>query len=55
LITSWRIAKGLAERTHSNLHGGNLLIEDEKVTMDARIGDVGLYGSCNYNGSILVY
>ncbi|POG72508.1 kinase-like domain-containing protein, partial [Rhizophagus irregularis DAOM 181602=DAOM 197198] len=29
---------------HKNLHGGNLLIEDDKISTDARIGDVGLYG-----------
>ncbi|CAB5370974.1 unnamed protein product [Rhizophagus irregularis] len=32
-----------------NLHGGNLLIEDEKVS--ARISDVGLYEPCNYDKS----
>ncbi|CAG8733738.1 21776_t:CDS:2, partial [Rhizophagus irregularis] len=48
--TSWTaslagtIAGGL-ERIHSegkihrNLHGGNLLVEDEKVSTDARIAD----------------
>ncbi|RIA90087.1 kinase-like domain-containing protein [Glomus cerebriforme] len=47
----WGIAGGL-ERIHSegkfhrNLHGGNLLVEDEKISTDARIGDVGLYGPC---------
>ncbi|CAB5381650.1 unnamed protein product [Rhizophagus irregularis] len=48
----WGIAGGL-ERIHSegkihgNLHGGNLLIEDEKVSTDARISDVGLHGPCD--------
>ncbi|GBC07334.1 hypothetical protein RclHR1_00740017 [Rhizophagus clarus] len=42
------IARGLEKihiegKIHKNLHGGNLLIEDET---DARIGDVGLYGPC---------
>ncbi|RIA90086.1 kinase-like domain-containing protein [Glomus cerebriforme] len=48
------IAIGLEEihakgKFHRNLHGGNLLIEDEKVSTGARIaqiGDVGLYGPC---------
>src|ERR1700722_11249047 len=50
----WGIARGL-ERTHDegkingNLYGGNLLIKDEKVSTDARIGDVGLYGPCDHN------
>ncbi|GBC05292.1 hypothetical protein RclHR1_06160003 [Rhizophagus clarus] len=48
----WGIAGGL-ERIHSegkihgNIHGGNLLVEDEKVSTDARISDVGLHGPCN--------
>ncbi|PKC67531.1 kinase-like protein [Rhizophagus irregularis] len=59
----WGIAGGL-ERIHSegkihgNLHGGNLLVEDEKVSTDARIADVGLHGPCNNdinNGSIQRY
>jgi hypothetical protein len=37
-------------KIHGNLHGGNLLIEDEKVSTDARISDVGLHGPCNDNG-----
>ncbi|CAB4392076.1 unnamed protein product [Rhizophagus irregularis] len=45
----WGIAGGLERihaegKVHKNLHGGNLLIEDEKISTDARIGDVGLYG-----------
>ncbi|PKK62336.1 hypothetical protein RhiirC2_790520 [Rhizophagus irregularis] len=39
-------AKG---RVHKNLCRGNLLIEDEKISTDARIGDVGLYGPCDYH------
>jgi serine/threonine protein kinase len=57
----WGIAGGL-ERIHSegkihgNIHGGNLLIEDEKVSTDARIADVGLHGPCdNDNSSIQRY
>jgi serine/threonine protein kinase len=47
-----RIAGGLERihsegKVHGNLHGGNLLIEDEKVSTNARIGDVGLHGPCN--------
>src|SRR5436190_9289531 len=50
----WRIAGGLERihaegKIHGNLHGGNLLIEDEKVSTDVRIGDVGLHGPCNYD------
>ncbi|GBB95365.1 hypothetical protein RclHR1_25190002 [Rhizophagus clarus] len=44
------IAKSLKEiyferKTHRNLHGGNLLIDDE---MDVRISDMGIYGP-SYN------
>ncbi|PKY46908.1 hypothetical protein RhiirA4_461917 [Rhizophagus irregularis] len=35
------------EKIHENLHGGNLLVEDEKISTDARIVDVGLHGSCD--------
>ncbi|CAB5198479.1 unnamed protein product [Rhizophagus irregularis] len=50
----WGIAGGLERihdesKVHKNLHGGNLLIEDEKISTDARIGDVGLYGPCDYH------
>src|SRR4051794_23047057 len=50
----WEIAGGLERihtegKVHGNLHRGNLLIEDEKVSTDARIGDVDLYGPCNYD------
>src|ERR1044071_9879196 len=49
----WGIAGGLERihdegKIHGNLHGGNLLVEDEKVSTDARISDVGLHGPCNY-------
>ncbi|CAG8780920.1 395_t:CDS:2 [Cetraspora pellucida] len=41
----WGVASGLdkihsEKRFHSNLHGGNLLIEDETISTDARIADV---------------
>ncbi|CAG8723009.1 7224_t:CDS:1, partial [Racocetra persica] len=45
----WGIAGGL-ERIHSegffhsNLHGGNLLVEDDTISIDAKIADVGLNG-----------
>jgi serine/threonine protein kinase len=47
----WGIAGGLERihaegKVHKNLHGGNLLIEDEKISTDAHISDVGLYGPC---------
>jgi len=51
----WGIAGGLERihaakgKVHGNLHGGNLLIEDEKISTDARIGDVGLHGPCYYD------
>ncbi|PKY38843.1 kinase-like protein, partial [Rhizophagus irregularis] len=60
-ILSWKdiidilqgIVRGLERihiegKIHRNLHGGNLLIKDEKITTDARICDVGLYGP-SYN------
>ncbi|RIB13615.1 kinase-like domain-containing protein [Gigaspora rosea] len=48
----WGVASGLdkihsEKKFHSNLHGGNLLIEDETISTDARIADVGLHGPCN--------
>ncbi|CAG8598294.1 17239_t:CDS:1 [Racocetra fulgida] len=45
----WGIANGL-ERIHEhglyhgNLHGGNLLVENEPESIDTRIADVGLHG-----------
>src|SRR5688572_2556651 len=48
----WGVAGGLDRihsegKIHGNLHGGNLLIEDERISMDARISDVGLHGPCH--------
>ncbi|CAG8688238.1 34916_t:CDS:2, partial [Racocetra persica] len=45
----WGIASGLEKNhleglCHTNLHGGNLLIEDEAVSTDAKISDIGLHG-----------
>jgi serine/threonine protein kinase len=67
-ILSWKdiidmlreIAGGLEKihvegKIHRNLHGGNLLIENEENITDARIGDVGLYGPCEYNNSGQIY
>jgi serine/threonine protein kinase len=56
----WGIAGGLErihaeEKVHKNLHGGNLLIEDEKISTDARISDVGLYGPCKNKSSNQIY
>ncbi|CAG8733214.1 21354_t:CDS:2, partial [Dentiscutata erythropus] len=45
----WRVVNGL-ERIHDhglyhgNLHGGNLLVENEPESIDIRIADVGLHG-----------
>jgi serine/threonine protein kinase len=56
----WGIAGGLERihtesKVHKNLHGGNLLIENEEISIDTgdvyidtRISDVGLHGPCNY-------
>ncbi|EXX68697.1 uncharacterized protein OCT59_008950 [Rhizophagus irregularis] len=61
-ILSWRdmidilqgVARGLERihiegKIHRNLHGGNVLIEDEEISTDACISDVGLYGPCYYH------
>ncbi|CAG8463303.1 28367_t:CDS:2 [Gigaspora margarita] len=45
----WGIASGLEKihsegLCHTNLHGGNLLIEDESVSTDAKVADIGLHG-----------
>ncbi|CAG8719767.1 9467_t:CDS:2, partial [Acaulospora colombiana] len=56
----WGVAGGL-DRIHSeglyhtNLHGGNLLIEDESVSTDARIADIGLHGPVNESRSSQIY
>ncbi|CAJ0825475.1 4383_t:CDS:2 [Entrophospora sp. SA101] len=50
----WDISCGL-EKIHSqdlfhgNLHGGNLLIEEENVSTDAKLADVGFYGPVNFS------
>ena len=57
----WSIAGGLEEihaeeKVHRNLHGGNLLIKDEKISTDARISDVGIHGPChNLESSNQIY
>jgi hypothetical protein len=45
----WVVAGGLERihsegKVHGNLHGGNLLIEDEHTSLNARISDVGFMG-----------
>ena len=45
----WGIAAGLdiihrKGLYHGNLHGGNLLVEDESVSTDAKIADLGICG-----------
>ncbi|CAG8458596.1 6498_t:CDS:2 [Paraglomus occultum] len=45
----WGIAGGLDDvhkrnLVHKDLHGGNLLVEDESISTDARIADLGLCG-----------
>ncbi|PKY38849.1 kinase-like protein [Rhizophagus irregularis] len=52
----WSITGGLERihtegKVHKNLHGGNLLIEDEEISTNARISDVGLYGPCYYENN----
>ena len=48
--TFWGIAGDLErihvaeDKAHGNLHGGNLLVEDEKISTDAQISDIGLHG-----------
>lgn len=56
----WGVAGGLERihaenRVHANLHGGNLLIEDEAVSTDARIADVGLHGPADQPRSSRIY
>ncbi|RIA92044.1 kinase-like domain-containing protein, partial [Glomus cerebriforme] len=49
----WGIARSLEKihvegKIHSNLHGGNLLV-DEKYIIGTRISDVGLCGPCDHD------
>ncbi|CAG8436041.1 9348_t:CDS:2 [Diversispora eburnea] len=51
----WGISEGLEKIhkegfSHGNLHGGNLLIENEPESVDVRIADIGIHGSilCNW-------
>ncbi|RHZ87498.1 hypothetical protein Glove_34g34 [Diversispora epigaea] len=48
----WGISEGLEKIHkegfyHGNLHGGNLLIENEPESVDVRIADIGIHGSVN--------
>jgi len=52
----WGISCGLEKihaqgLFHGNLHGGNLLIEEENVSTDAKLADVGFYGPVSNNSS----
>jgi len=40
---------------HGNLHGGNLLVENEPDSIDACIADVGLYGPVDKKNSNETY
>ncbi|CAG8672357.1 5032_t:CDS:2, partial [Ambispora gerdemannii] len=39
---------------HGNLHGGNIMIEDESISTDGRIADIGIHGSVDtpYNNEL---
>ncbi|CAG8509309.1 2361_t:CDS:2, partial [Ambispora gerdemannii] len=46
----WGISAGLenihrSNLYHGNLHGGNIMIEDESISTDGRIADIGIHGS----------
>ncbi|KAG9285938.1 hypothetical protein G9A89_002358 [Geosiphon pyriformis] len=48
----WGVISGLEnihnfDLYHGNIHGGNLMIEDEAISIDARISDVGIWGPAN--------
>src|SRR5688500_6751626 len=56
----WGISGGIEhihenELFHGNLHGGNLLVENERDSVDARIADVGLHGPVDKKNSNEVY
>src|SRR3989337_4001115 len=56
----WGIAGGLERihaegKVHKNLHGGNLLV-DEDISINVRISDVGINGPChNFKKSNKIY
>ncbi|KAG9283995.1 hypothetical protein G9A89_000284 [Geosiphon pyriformis] len=48
----WGVIAGLenihnSDLYHGNIHGGNLMIEDEAISTDARISDIGIWGPAN--------
>ncbi|CAI2179448.1 13863_t:CDS:2 [Funneliformis geosporum] len=56
----WRISGGIEYihengLIHGNIHGGNLLVENELDLIDIRISDVGLYGPVGNNNPNEVY
>ena len=56
----WEISGGLQhvhelELIHGNLHGGNILIENEQDSTDACITDVGLHGPADKKNSNEIY
>jgi len=56
----WEISGGIkyiheSGLIHGNLHGGNLLVEDEQDSIDARIADVGLHGPVDKKNSDEIY
>ncbi|CAG8484988.1 7275_t:CDS:1, partial [Ambispora gerdemannii] len=55
----WGITAGLenihrSDLYHGNLHGGNIMIEDESISTDGRIADIGIHGSVDipYNNKL---
>src|SRR5688572_10134639 len=56
----WSISAGLDfihgnDLVHGHLHGGNILIENEADSIDARITDTGLHGPFNVSSSHEIY
>ncbi len=56
----WGISGGIeyiheSGLVHGNLHGGNLLVENEQDSIDARIADVGLHGPIDKKNSNDIY
>ncbi len=56
----WGISGGIeyiheSGLVHGNLHGGNLLVENEQDSIDARITDVGLHGPVDKKNSNDIY
>ncbi len=56
----WGISGGIdyvhrSELIHGNLHGGNVLVEDEQDSVDAHVGDTGLHGPIDKENSNEIY